>query len=141
MHPLRLACSVMLNPQPPYSLSVATFPFSALASLAGRSPLGGAREVALGCFVACRLASALLSRTLPTPVRTARAAAARTWLSSLNLPAPTRASLVKVVDASASDNCPAAAAALRKVTEVTAEIVDAAARSELIQLTEQLEAA
>ena len=131
----------MLSLQPPYSLSVATFPFAALAGLAGRSPLGGGREVALGCFVACRLAAALLSRDLPTPVRVARAAAARTWLSSLNLPAPTRVSLGKVIDASASDSAPAAAAALRKVIEVTANLVDVAARSDLIQLAESLEAA
>ena len=131
----------MLPTQPPYSLSVRTFPVAALASLAGRSPLGGGREVALGCFVACRLASAHLSRDLPTPVRAARAAAARSWLSSLNLPAPTRAALGKVVDASATDNAAATGAALRKVTEVTATIVDPAARSELNQLAELLEAA
>jgi len=129
----------MRSPQPPYSLSVATFPFAALASLAGRSPLGGAREVALGCFVASRLATALLTRTLPTHVRTTRAAAARSWLASLNLPAPARAALGKAVEASGTDNRAAAAAALRKVTEVTATTLDVAARYELVQLTELLE--
>jgi hypothetical protein len=59
----------------------------------------------------------------------------------LNLPAPTRAALAKVIDASATDNRPAAAAALHKVTDVTAETMDAVARSELRQLTELLEAA
>ena len=131
----------MLSPQPPYSLTVPAFPFPGLAGLAGRAPLGGAREVALACFVACRLASSILSRNLPTPVRSARAAAARSWLASLNLPAPTRAAITKVIEASAADNHANAALALRKVTEVTAQTLDSVARSELRQLTESLEAA
>ena len=130
----------MLTPQPPYSLTVPSFPFPGLAGLAGRAPLGGAREVALGCFVACRLASSMLTRGLPASVRGARAVAARSWLASLNLPAPTRAALAKVAEASASDNRASAAAALRKVTEVTAQTMDSVARSDLRQLTELLEA-
>jgi hypothetical protein len=43
--------------------------------------------------------------------------------------------------ASAADNHAAAAVALRKVTEVTAQTLDSIARSELRQLTETLEAA
>lgn len=128
----------MLSPQPPYSLTVPSFPFPGLAGLAGRAPLGGSREVALGCFVACRLASSLLARHLPSPVRTARAAAARSWLAALNLPGPTRSALARVIEASAADNRSAAAAALVKVTEVTAQTLDSVARSELKQLTESL---
>src|SRR5204863_7354540 len=42
---------------PPYALSAPVFKFRHLATLAGRAPIGGAREVALACFVAARLAS------------------------------------------------------------------------------------
>jgi len=132
----------MLNAQPPYSLAATTFPFPALASLAGRSPLGGAREVALGCLVACRLASALATTpSLPGSVRLARAAGARSWLASLNLPATARGPLNKLIEASGGDSRPAAGAAVRKVTDVTALMLDPAARSELVQLAEQLESA
>lgn len=132
----------MLGTQPPYSLAATSFPFVGLASLAGRSPLGGAREVALGCLVACRLASAMVrGHTLPGTVRLARAAAARSWLASLNLPAAARGPLGKVIEASGGESPQTAGAALRKVTDVTAQMLDTAARSELTHLAEQLEAA
>lgn len=132
----------MLTAQPPYSLAATTFPFPALASLAGRSPIGGAREVALGCLVACRLASALaIGHPLAGSVRIARAAAARSWLASLNVAASARGPLNKLIEASAGESRPAAGAAVRKVTDVTAQMLDAAAHSELVQLAEQLESA
>jgi hypothetical protein len=131
----------MLNAQPPYSLAPTTFPFPALASLAGRSPLGGAREVALGCLVACRLASALVKQSVPGSTRLARVSAARSWLASLNLPAAARGPLNRLIEVSGGDSLPAAAAAVRKVTDVTALMLDVAARSELVQLAEQLESA
>ena len=40
---------------PPYALPAPVFRFRNLATLAGRAPIGGAREVALACFVAARL--------------------------------------------------------------------------------------
>src|SRR5215216_5312955 len=42
---------------PPYALPAPVFRFRNLATLAGRAPIGGAREVALACFVAARLAN------------------------------------------------------------------------------------
>ena len=132
----------MLNAQPPYSLATTAFPFVGLASLAGRSPLGGAREVALGCLVACRLASELVKgHPLPGTLRLARAAGARSWLASLNLPAATRAPLNKLIESSGGESRAGAAAAVRKVTDVTAQMLDAAARYELMQLADQLDAA
>jgi hypothetical protein len=46
---------------PPFALPPLSFPFRHLAALAGRAPIGGAREVALGCFLA--------ALALPTTVR------------------------------------------------------------------------
>src|SRR3954453_19876564 len=49
---------------PPYALPTPVFRFRHLASLAGRAPIGGAREVALACFVAARLVSDCCDPTL-----------------------------------------------------------------------------
>src|SRR4029079_1599332 len=79
----------VLLASPPYALAPTNFRFPALASLAGRAPLGGRREVVLGASVAARLAhDTLAERGLSTETRVDRAAHARTWLPT---PAPSPA--------------------------------------------------
>jgi hypothetical protein len=77
---------------PPFALAAPTFRFRHLASLAGRAPIGGAREVALACFVAARLA-ADCTPFLPEDAggRAARCAGAKAWLGTMALPAAVRA--------------------------------------------------
>jgi hypothetical protein len=117
------------------SLATSAFPFRALAMLAGRSPLGGPRETAFATLIAVRLAlSAASPATLSAAVRGARAEAARLWMSSLTLPAPVRAALIKLVVATAGDDHRVIAAALDKVIDVTAPLLDRGARSELDRL-------
>ena len=124
---------------PPYTLAAATFRFRAIASLAGRAPLGGARETALASYVVARLAVGVLPGTpLPLEDRVIRAAAARTWLASLALPAPLRAPLGKVIESTRHDSQAAVAAALVTVAEVAASYLDGPALAELRTLASQL---
>jgi hypothetical protein len=124
----------MLGPSP-YVLAAPEFPFRALAALAGRAPLGGPRETALATLAAARLAAAAAPPLpLAAPLRASRADAARLWLSSLALPAPVRAAILRLVDASATDDLRAISAAVAKVTDVTAPHLDRGARSELDRL-------
>jgi hypothetical protein len=124
----------MLGP-PPYALTAPTFAFRALASLAARAALGGARETALATLIAARLASgAAPPVALAPPLRVARADGARLWLSSVALPAPVRAAIGKLVDASAGNDDRMILASLAKVTDVTAPMLTRGARSELDRL-------
>ncbi|HVT38077.1 MAG TPA: hypothetical protein VHE78_03470, partial [Gemmatimonadaceae bacterium] len=83
---------------PPYALATPVFPFRALALLAGRSPLGGPRETALATLIAARLAAAAAPpASLSGAIRAARAEAARAWITSVTLPAPERAALLRLV--------------------------------------------
>jgi hypothetical protein len=124
----------MLGP-PPYTLTVPAFAFRALASLAARAALGGPRETALATLIAARLAAgAAPPISLAPPLRAARADAARVWLSSVTLPAPVRAAIAKLVDASAGNDERMLAAALAKVTDITAPLMTKGARLELERL-------
>ncbi|HEY3287096.1 MAG TPA: hypothetical protein VGJ96_08250 [Gemmatimonadaceae bacterium] len=71
---------------------------------------------------------------LPEPLRAERAAAARHWMGALPLPPSLRAALGQLLDASVRAEGEALAAALDKVTEVTAPHLDRKARSELDHL-------
>lgn len=96
---------------PPYAVPPVHFPFRALAARAGRAPLGGDREVALGTLLVARLArDAVGENELPMALRKERAAAARTWFASLALPARARSPLVRLLEASVSDAAALAAA-------------------------------
>jgi hypothetical protein len=137
--PLHSSPVLVSPPQPPYALSSTTFRFAALAALAGRAPLGGQREVALATYVVARLAQDVLpEKGLTQPTRVERAGHARSWLSTLALPAPIRPALANLVDASGSDRA-AVSPALRSVMAVTADFLDSAARLELDQLAAVLE--
>ena len=124
---------------PPYALAPTTFRFRALAALAGRAPLGGERETALASFVVARLAvGCLAASTLTAEDRSTRAAAARTWIASLALPAPLRAPLVKVIESTRHESRSAVAAAIVTVADVAASYLDAPALDELRVLAAEL---
>jgi hypothetical protein len=128
-------CAVIVS-QPPYALAPTPFRFPALASLAGRAPLGGEREVALATYLVARLAhDSLPDRGIPQPVRAERATNAKTWLATLALPAPIRSALIRLIEASGDD--PAGVATpLRGVITATSNRLDRAARLELDRLAE-----
>lgn len=122
-----------------YALASPAFRFPALAALAGRAPLGGGREVALACFLAARLAAAMLPRThVAAPQRVTRATAARAWLSTLTIPAATRLPVSRVIDATAGDDTPAAAVLLGRMIELATPHLDRGARDELAALAASL---
>jgi hypothetical protein len=124
--------------QPPYALAMTTFRFPALAALAGRAPLGGHREVALGTYLAARMVhDTLPERGVSPATRAERANSARTWLSTLALPAAVRPALTKLVESSAGSP-ESAGQAVRNVTAVTANFLDSGARSELENLAASL---
>lgn len=124
----------MLGP-PPYALTAPAFAFRSLAALAARAALGGPRETALATLIAARLAAgAAPPVSLAPPLRVARAEAARVWLSSVTLPAPVRAAITKLVDASAGNDQRMIASSLAKVTDITAQLMTRGARSELDRL-------
>ena len=119
-------------PSPPYALAAPHFRFRALAALAGRSPLGGEREIALATLMAARLVvGALPPQPLPQGVRITRANGARVWLAALALPAPLRQSLARLVDATTSVDREGLEASLRSVIEVGTPQLDALAIAEL----------
>ena len=129
----------MIVSHPPYALDPTPFRFPALAGLAGRAPLGGQREVAIATYLAARLAhDALPNRALSGAVRLERATGAKTWLSTMALPATVRPALAKLVDATGGGPAQTAEA-LRAVITVTATLLDGRAKSELDHLAAALE--
>lgn len=129
----------MIVSQPPYALPPTPFRFPALASLAGRAPLGGEREVALATYLAARLADdCLADHAIALEIRVERAASAKNWLSTLSLPAGTRAALVALLDASGADGN-GVATAVRGVIAATTNRLDRASRAELERLADSFE--
>ena len=128
-----------MPPIPPYSIAPALFRFRALATSAGRAPLGGAREAGLACYVGARLAAGLLQPiNLTDEERASRAAAARVWLASLALPPAIRAPVVKLIDATRAATRAQASAALVTVADAAASYLDGPALAELRSLAAQL---
>ena len=120
---------------PPYALTTPRFRFRGLASLVGRSPLGGEREVALATLMAARLVvGALPPQPLPQGARITRANGARAWFASLALPTALRQSLARLADATTSVDRESLEPALRTVIEVTSPQLDAAALAELNEI-------
>lgn len=114
------------------------FRFRALAALAGRAPLGGAREVALATYVVARLVDdAAPTHALAEETRAARASAARSWLAAMALPSAVRPALTRLVEASSGDGL-ALRSALRNVITITADYLDTAAISDLEKLAQAL---
>ena len=120
-------------PYLPYALATPSFPFRHLAALAGRAPIGGAREVALGCFMAARLAAELGPNglALSDEARAARAASAKSWLGTLTLPASVRTPTAKCIESSAKGSQTAVARDLVALSAACASYLDGASRAEL----------
>ena len=124
---------------PPYALETPRFRFRALAALAGRSPLGGEREVALATLLAARLAVGASSpQLLPQAVRVTRANGARAWFAALALPVALRQPLARLIDATASVKGDGVEPALRAVIDAGAPQLDASAMAELRELARVL---
>jgi hypothetical protein len=132
--------SAVPHPLPPYALAVLEFPFPHLAALAGRAPIGGAREVALACFVAARLADDRRhdDNGIAPPARTERSAGAKTWLGTLTIPAAVRAPLARCVDATATAARSAVARELAALSTAAAPYLDPSSRAELDALASVL---
>lgn len=124
----------------PYALVTPSFPFRHLATLAGRAPIGGTREVALGCFMAARLAAACggTDTEITSEGCEARATSARSWLGALTLPAAVRAPIAKCIESSARRNAQASARDVTAMRDACASYLDAASRTELDALIERL---
>jgi len=125
---------------PPYALSAPVFKFRHLATLAGRAPIGGAREVALACFVAARLASDCCDPALDLDeqARAARCAGAKLWLGTIAIPSPVRTPVAKLAEATAVANPATMAPLVSALTRAAESFLDAASRSELDQLAARL---
>ncbi len=124
---------------PPYALATPSFPYRALAGLAGRAQIGGDREIALAALLAARLADGMLPpHPLSRETRAVRAAAARAWFASLTVQAAVRLPFLRLVDATAGTDPTAAARQLAAVHELLAAQLDAAASAELHDLGRRL---
>ena len=125
---------------PPYALSAPVFRFRHLAALAGRAPIGGAREVALACFVAARLVSDCCDPALDLDEvsRAARCTGAKGWLGTIAIPSPVRTPVAKLADASATANPAAMAPLVSSLARAAESFLDAASRSELDVLAARL---
>jgi hypothetical protein len=124
----------------PYALPTPVFRFRHLAALAGRAPIGGAREVALACFVAARLVSDCCDPTLALDdeSRAARCAGAKAWLGTIAIPAPVRTPVARCAEASATADAKAIAPLLAGLAKAADSFLDPAARGELEALVIKL---
>ncbi len=126
---------------PPYALETFAFSLPALASCAGRAPLGGDRDLTLGVWMSARLALAMLPPiSLSAVERTLRAEKAKQWLNGLPVPQPARMAFLRAFDASATYPPQAADALAELATTVTGHIDDASQR-EVAELIVRLRAA
>lgn len=124
----------------PYALPAPVFRFRHLAACAGRAPLGGAREVALACFVAARLVSDCCddSLALDEETRAARCSGAKGWLGTIAIPAPVRSPVSKLADASARGDWGALAPLVVALAKAAESFLDAPSRGELETLAASL---
>ena len=127
---------------PPYALPAPVFRFRHLASLAGRAPIGGAREVALACFVAARLAHDCCDPLLDLDdeLRAARCTGAKAWLGTIAIPAPVRTPVAKLAEASAKGRADTMAPLVSALANAAESFLDPAARAELDALAARLAA-
>lgn len=124
---------------PPYALSAPVFRFKHLASLAGRAAIGGAREVALACFVAARLAAECTAATDDDPaVRAGRCAGAKAWLGTLALPAAIRASVARCAELSVEGRPAEVGQEMARLLLAATSYLDPQSRAELNALSAAL---
>ncbi|MGH7679874.1 MAG: hypothetical protein ACRENU_15495 [Gemmatimonadaceae bacterium] len=127
------------TPRAPYSLSPTAFPFPALASMAGRAPLGGPREVALACFLVARIVDdGRIFPSLPPELRLQRVHGIKHWLGAASIPTAIRNALSRLADATAAGDSSAVRTALDSVMTVTANQLDPGARLELTRLAQAI---
>jgi hypothetical protein len=131
--------SLNAHARSPYAVRETPFRFPALAALAGRGQIGGDREVALAAFTTARLVNGLLPpNALSAPALTARAAAARQWLSALALPAVLKTPFTRLADSTASGDLAVVETALRATINAAGQALDGASRAELERLASDL---
>jgi hypothetical protein len=122
---------------PPYSINTPAFRFRGLAALAGRSPLGGDREVVLATLMAARCASSCLPPdSLSAEVRQARADRTAKWLGSMAIPAEVRSAAGCVIAASAAGADATLAEAIEALIDAATPALDRGARAELEQVVQ-----
>jgi len=128
---------------PPYALPAPVFRFRHLATLAGRAPIGGAREVALACFVAARLVHDCCDPLLDLDdeMRAARCSGAKAWLGTIAIPAPVRTPVAKLAEASANGRADMMAPLVSALAKAADSFLDPAARAELEALRARLASA
>ena len=128
-----------MPPTLPYALQAPSFPFRHLANLAGRAPIGGAREVALACFVAARLAHECThDLDEDRDARAARCAGAKAWLGTLALPTAIRTPVIRCADLSVDGVSGPVAKEVAALAAAAASFLDAQSRAELDALTASL---
>jgi hypothetical protein len=126
-------------PTLPYALATSSFRFRHLANLAGRAPIGGAREVALACFVAARLAhECTLAIDEDQDARSARSTAAKAWLGTLALPVAVRTPVIRCAELSVDGQSALVAKELEALALAAASFLDQPSRGELEALTASL---
>ena len=127
---------------PPYALSAPSFRFRHLASLAGRAPIGGAREVALACFVAARLAAECTAAMDDDPAgragRAGRCAGAKAWLGTLVVPATVRESVAGCAELSVQGSPADVGKEVAGLLLAATSYLDAQSRAELDTLSAAL---
>lgn len=116
---------------PPYALPSPSFRFWHLANLAGRAPIGGAREVALACFVAARLAADSTMAHEEATGRSTRCAGAKAWLGTLALPAPVRGQLTRCAESSVDGGPVALSREVAALALAASSYLDPQSRAEL----------
>lgn len=128
-----------VSPTLPFALAAPSFRFRHLAHLAGRAPIGGAREVALACFVAARLAHEC-TRDLneDQEARAARCAGAKAWLGTLALPVAVRTPFIRCADLSVDGPPAPVAKEVAALAIAAATYLDPQSRVELDALTASL---
>lgn len=126
---------------PLYGLLSPVFRFRHLASLAGRAPIGGAREVALACFVVARLAAECVAPSdADAEARATRSVGAKAWLGTLALPAAVRTPAAACVERSVTAARPALSREIANLSQAAAAYLDGPSRAELDTLTASLSA-
>ena len=124
---------------PPFALAAPVFRFRHLAALAGRAPIGGAREVALAGFVAARLASeCATARADGAQERAGRCSGAKAWLGTLALPADVRRSAGKCADLTVSGQPAEVGREVAVLGRAATTYLDGLSRAELDALSVRL---
>jgi hypothetical protein len=126
---------------PPYAVPPTEFRLPALAALAGRAQLGGDREVVLAIYLAARLVQdSRGTASLSEGARADRAAAAKTWLSTLALPAAMRPAIGRVIENTGSVDTSSLAEDLRSAVASAHGYLDIQSQAELDRLARSLAA-